>query len=106
MAQLATPNNFTVIRSDDRLSAFFAWDSVLYDTAGATATAEQYTLNMSELNNGLGYAPVKDVPHKPDAPQQFTSTDGLDPDVLYSFTIVAEKEAYAPSAPTAAATDF
>jgi hypothetical protein len=107
MAQLKAPANLTVIRSTDRESALFVWDSVLQTTAGVTLTAEIYALNQSELNNGLGYAVVKDaIPHIAGAPRQFTSLDGLDPDMLYNFTVIAEAETVSPSEPSLAATDF
>ena len=106
MAQLKAPDNFSVIRSEDRLSALLMWDSVTEDIAGATATAVAYTLYQSDRNNGLGYATVADIPHKAGAARQYTAIDNLEADMLYNFTITAVDTYDEESAPSTDATDF
>ena len=107
MAQLKAPDNFIVIRSEDRQSALFVWDSVLQDTDGDLVTAQEYNLNRSELHNGLRYTVVKAaIPHKSGAPRQFTALDDLDPDMLYNFTVVAMAATRLNSEPSQPATDF
>ena len=107
MAQLKAPENFIVIRSEDRQSALFVWDSVVQNTDGDLITAHEYNLNRSELHNGLGYSIVKEaILHKMGEPRQFTSLDGLDPDLLYNFTVVAAESTQLDSDPSIPATDF
>ena len=106
MAQLKAPTDFIVIRSEDRTSAMFVWDPVLLDTDGASCVADAYSLHKSELNNELGYAVAKTVTHRTGATRQYTSLDGLDPDLLYNFPVTATKTGVTTSDPSLSATDF
>lgn len=106
MAQLKSPQNFTVIRSEDRVSALLFWDSVIEDIEGTPAAPVLYSVYQTERNNTLGYAVVKDVPHTASVPRQFTSLDGLDPDMLYTFKVTAVDNTDTESEPSSEATDF
>lgn len=86
----AAPENFIVIRSLDRRSALLVWDGVVFDTEEEEVTAAEYEVHMSDRNNGLDFGLKKTVAANTTSLRQFTDIHELDPDVLYSFKVLAK----------------
>ena len=97
MSIASTPSNFSVIRSEDRTSVLFSWDTVGTDIGGGTISVDGYDIARSALNNGLQFDSVVTVLPIPGASRQFAELDNLDPDIIYDFKIRALSALYGDS---------
>jgi hypothetical protein len=106
MAIASTPENFTIIRSDDRLSVLIAWDVVGTDIDGAPITVDGYDIQRSVVNNGLKFANALTVLPVAGATRQYAEIDNLDPDIMYDFKIRALSALYGDSDFSERTTDY
>lgn len=95
-----TPQNFVVIRSEDRESVLLSWDAVTEDVLGDPGEVDNYEIQVSEVGTGLRLATVAIVAPYPASSRQHAVLDtvvlpgsptavAMDPDMTYFFQVSA-----------------